>query len=249
MNNFKVEILNREEVQKIFKSWGTAACVCYKTPEKFAERVGKSCLTTGHFSGSRGDYIKFKISGVPRALIDQIARHEQGVYKNIQSQRYTDMSNFDYYISPKLKGEALELYIDTMAVLSERYIKIVELLNNDGIMGESANEIARGIIPMNANGELVIGFTLEALINLCHKRLCVCSQDHIRKLVGIMRKQVVELIPELEEHLVAICQSQLWCPESPKRTCGAFPQKSELKDALKLLKVHKNLIKSDDKVS
>lgn len=235
----KVELLNKEEVLTLFKDWGTAACMCYDTPAKYAERVGKSCLTTKHFSGSRGNYIKFKITGVPRALVDQLVRHEQGVFKNVESGRYVNFSDFDYYI-PKIvekDKELSELYHSHMERTRQTYKDMVQRLETLGYKGEKAFEVARGVAPMNYNTGLVIGFTVEALINLMNKRLCVCSQDHIRQLAKLMKKEVVEVLPELEKYLVPVCEAYTWCPENPKRSCGKYPQKEEV---LKLIIEHKN---------
>lgn len=243
LNDFKIEIINKEEVKELFKHWGTASCVCYATPNKFAERVGKSCLETEHFSGSRGRYIEFKIEEAPRAALDEMFRHEQGVFKNMESSRYVDFSDFTYYTSPLIesKPHIKKIYDEHMEITKKNYSEIVRLLKEDGITGERAYQEARGISPMNYNTKCVIGFTVEAMINLCHKRLCVCSQEHIRKMTKIMRDLLAEIIPELDEHLVAICESALYCPESPKRTCGAYPQKDELKLALEHLRKNKKL--------
>ena len=86
--DFKVELINAEEVKNFVKQHGEVACICYATDPKYAERVGKNVLQTGHFSGSRGDYFKFKFTNVPRALVDQSVRHDVGTFKNVQSQRY-----------------------------------------------------------------------------------------------------------------------------------------------------------------
>lgn len=239
----KVEILNKEECKELFEYWGLAAAKCYDTPKKFAKRIGQSCLTTGHYSGSRGRYIIFEINEVPRALVDQLVRHEQGVFKNVESGRYVNFSDFSYYIPPILykNSKALNIYMEHMKNTQENYNNIVGLLNEDGITGETAYEAARGIMPMNYNTGLVIGFTVEALINLCHKRLCVCSQDHIRKLVNIMKKEVLEILPELKGSLVAVCDAYGWCPESPRRTCKKYPQKDVV---LQLVKNYKEETKN-----
>lgn len=231
----KVEILNKNEAIKLFEDWGIAACMCYDTPDKYAERVGKSCLSTKHFSGSRGNYIKFKITGVPRALVDQLVRHEQGVFKNVESGRYVNFSDFSYYTPNIVNQDAVlsKLYHEHMANTKTTYGAMVVRLEELGYKGEKAFEVARGVAPMNYNTGLVIGFTVEALINLMHKRLCVCSQDHIRKLAIEIKKQVNELIPELKPHLVPACEAFGWCPESQKRTCGRYPQKDVVMQLVK----------------
>ena len=155
----------------------------------------------------------------------------------MQSGRYVKLGeDFSYHTpTPILRNpKAKEIYDNHMKLVSENYKAICEALEEDGLKGESVYECARGVSPMSYHVKLVMSFNLEALINLMHKRLCTCAQEEIRKVAREMKKQVIELVPELEEHLVAVCQSQLYCPESPKRTCGLYPQKSELKEVLKM---------------
>ena len=225
-NEFKVEIINKEECKDFFRLWGLAGAICYSTPEKFAERVGKSCLQTEHFSGSRGNYIKFKITGVPRALVDQMVRHEVGVYKNVQSMRYTDSSNLGIYTPDDVFENGLEdVWVEVDKQIREAYNKTVEVLLAKGYTNEQARECARGLMPLNTQSSLVIGFTFEALINFMNKRLCTCSQEHIRHLALLMKKEVVQVIPELAPRLVPPCIDKMYCPESEKRSCGIRPQK------------------------
>lgn len=234
----KVEIINKDECKNLFETWGKFSCICYNTNEKFAEKVGKNCLSTKHFSGSRGTNVKFKISGVSRACIDQMIRAEVGVSKNVMSGRYVDFSNFDYYTPKILKKypDALSIYEKHMKQTQENYKKIVEILNNDGIKGEKAFEVARGVAPMNHCSSVMISFTVEALINFMHKRLCVCAQEEIMKLAIEMKKQVVEILPELKPYLVSVCDANGWCPESPKRTCNKYPQKEVVLELVKKYK-------------
>ena len=104
LKDIKVRLLNPDEVKHFIRNHGYIACICYGTDERNAEKVGLNCLRSGHTSGSRGDFFKFEIE-CPRFTADQIMRHEQGVFKNCQSQRYVDMDNFDCYISPIVAGD------------------------------------------------------------------------------------------------------------------------------------------------
>ena len=232
----KDEIINKQQVESLMDIWGETACICYDTPEKFKKRVAKTVLNTEHFSGSRGQYIYFKIEDIPRSLADQIVRHDVGVAKNMQSFRYVNMENFTYYTPPLIANdeEALKLYNNTMSYIKDNYRNIVEILNNKGIKGEKANQSARGILPMNTNTKLVVAFTLEALINFMEKRLCVRAEEHIRKLAKIMKEETLKILPELEDKLVAACESNLWCSEG-KMSCGKYRTKEELKKVIEYL--------------
>ena len=66
----KVEIINKEELLNMVKNHGEFACVCYGTPDKYAEKVGKSCQESGHMSGSRCEYIKFRIYDIDRGTAE-----------------------------------------------------------------------------------------------------------------------------------------------------------------------------------
>ena len=99
------------------------AATCYNSPDKYAERIGKSCLSTGHTSGSRSRFVEMRISEVSRACIDQLIRAEQGVVKNVQSQRYVQ-GDFEYYTDPRIaQDEEINAYytdcMETIRTLRE----------------------------------------------------------------------------------------------------------------------------------
>ena len=143
--------------------------------------------------------------------------NNQGIIMEIEDYKYSDIK---------------EVYDNHMIRTRETYKTISKLLEEVNITGEKNYEICRGISPMNYNTGLCIAFTVESFIALCNERLCVCSQEHIRKLVKMMRDEVVKLLPELENHLVAKCDTLLYCPESSKRSCGRHMQKDEMKLAI-----------------
>ena len=86
----RVEIINKEELVNLYKTHGLFACTCYNTPDKFAEKVGKACNEDGHMSGSRTEYIKFRIYDVDRGTAEQIMRHEIGTDYDWNTYSYQD---------------------------------------------------------------------------------------------------------------------------------------------------------------
>lgn len=226
----KVELLNADEVKNLFKTWGDFSRVCYNTGEKVSsEKIGKHCFSAKHFSGSRSTYINFKISEVPRSTIDQLARKTVGMVINVRSQRYCDESNFEMYIPSKIKNnEQLKsiwdnhieqtrlAYQETKKVLKEEF----------NYTGEKANEIARGLLPIDTHSQCTVGFTIEGLIDFMHKRLCTRSQAPIRRLAKKMKLEVINVLPELADHLVPACEAQLFCSET--KPCGKAPSKEDV---------------------
>lgn len=229
IDDIKVELLNGDAVVDFIKNHGSVACICYDTDEKYAEKVGLSCMREGHMSGSRGDFFKFEIEA-PRFCIDQIVRHEQGVFKNVQSQRYVDMDdNFSIYVPPQIYKNNYDMklkYANYEEMCKEQYKILREMFNDMGITGEQANDLMRTMLPIGVKSKVRIGFTLEALIHFMHKRLCVRADLPIRKVAQLMREEVLKIQPLYEELLVPQCQDLLYCPE--KHSCGAFCSKKEL---------------------
>jgi len=246
----KVTLLNPEQIKNIFKEWGSFACECYATPQKFAEKVGNSCFESGHYSGSRTEYIKFKIEGIDRGISEQIMRHEIGVrqfpiseytydenpnniIKNLKSFRYVDMNDFDYTtpITIDKIPEAKEEYDRINNEINKSRIKIKDILINNKVKEKQAIEDSNYILPRATNTTLTIGFTIEALIHYMHKRLCVRAQDLHRKVAIMMKEEVIKVLPQLEDRLVPQCEYLLWCPEGDM-SCGIKPTRDELMDEL-----------------
>lgn len=233
IDDIKVTLLNAEEVKDFIRRHGEVACVCYNTNEKYAEKVGKSCMIEGHMSGSRGDFFKFEIE-CPRFTIDQIVRHEQGVFKNVQSQRYVDMDDdFSIYVPPKVVNNPMlvEQYIQYEEMCKSQYKVNRACFNDLNITGEQANDLMRTMLPIGVKSKVRIGFTLEALIHFMHKRLCVRADEPIRRVAKLMKEEVLKVQPEYAELLVPQCEDMMYCPE--KHTCGRYPSKKELKTIIK----------------
>lgn len=232
IDNIKVALLNADEVKNFIKNHGEVACVCYNTNEKYAEKVGLSCMKDGHMSGSRGDYFKFEIEA-PRFTIDQLVRHEAGVFKNVQSQRYVDMDdNFSIYVPPKVEGneKLLQQYIQYEEMCKARYKVNRACFEDLGITGEQANDLMRTMLPIGVKSKVRIGFTLEGLIHFMHKRLCTRADLPIRKVAQLMREEVLQVQPLYEDLLVPQCQALMYCPE--KSSCKLYPTREEVENML-----------------
>ena len=231
LKDIKVTLLNPDEVKNFIRNHGVIACVCYDTDEKYAERVGYSCLKEGHTSGSRGDYFKFEIE-CPRFTADQIVRHEQGVFKNMQSQRYVDMDNFDIYMPPNVANDKQlrALYEEYERTIREWYKMSRVEMKARGIDGERANDLMRTLLPIGVKTKLRMGFDIEALIHFMHKRLCMRADLPIRQVARLMRDEVLAVAPRYEEFLVPQCEDLLYCPE--RHSCGRHPSKNVIKSII-----------------
>lgn len=255
-----VEIKNPEVLTNLYHNHGIFAATCYNTPEKYADKVGKSCEDDGHMSGSRCEYIKFKITGLDRGTSEQCLRHEIGtavpfeeqdnysfseyselvvdvspdqIVKNMASFRYIDKSGFMFETPATIRRctKANSLYKDLMEIINDYRAHIKDALIEDGVLEKQAVQDANFVLPRATTTEFVIGFTPEALIHFCHKRLCSRAQEFIRELAIKMKKEVSKYNAEFAAELVPHCQHLLWCPEK-KQSCQAYPTRDELLDIL-----------------
>lgn len=224
-----VKILNPDAVSKLFTNWGETSAICYDTHTDDPTPIGKGCMANGHFSGSRGDFIKFLVTDIPRFTVDQAVRHEVGVFKNVQSFRYVDKDCFSYEVPVEIADnpELLAKYNKHMQDTMNLYEDIQSYVLSKGKTQERANEQARYVLPISTHTAFVIGFTVEGIIHFMHKRLCSRAEDIIRQLAVEMKKEVVKILPNLESRLVPECQYLLFCPEN-KKSCGTYPKRKEV---------------------
>lgn len=241
IDDIEVKLLNENEIRSFIKNHGQIACVCYNTDEKYSEKVGLKCMESGHMSGSRGDFFKFEITA-PRFTQDQIMRHEVGVFKNCQSQRYVDMDdNFSIYVPPYvMKDDYLMYRYERYEIMCKAEYKVNrDAFNKLGITGEKANDLMRTMLPIGVKSTIRIGFTLEGLINFMEKRLCVRADAPIQRVAQLMRDLVVEVEPRYKDLLVPQCKRLLYCPEGDEG-CGGVISREELIEIKKMYNKNKD---------
>lgn len=252
----KVTVINPEMLRDLHKNHGEFACVCYGTDPKHAEKVGADCAESGHLSGSRCEYIKFRISDVDRGTCEQMLRHELGtsvpyeyqdnysfaeysdlvldvspdqIVKNMASFRYIDKDNFRWAIPDDiLRFEPImERWNSLMLHINNERYAIKEMLEAEGIPPKQATEDVNQCLPRATLSEFVIGFTPEALIHFMHKRLCTRAQEYIHKLAHKMCLEIRQINPAFAAELKPHCEHLFWCPEK-KHSCGRYPTKDKL---------------------
>lgn len=252
----EVKILNPEVLTNLYQNHGLFACVCYDTPDKYAEKVGESCEDSGHMSGSRCEYIKFRVTGLDRGTSEQALRHEIGtsvpfedqdnyffsdyseriidvspndIVKNMASFRYIDKSGFDYSTPDTIVkcSYANEVYKSIMEYINDGREKIKNILIDNGVDTHRAVQDANFVLPRATETSFTIGFTPEALIHFEHKRQCVRAQEFINELARLMKDECAKYNPKYASELVPHCKYLLWCPEG-KHSCHAAYTRDEL---------------------
>jgi len=201
----------RDPLAKLYAAYRT--CYSPKTPaEVWSEirdgTVAKDAirafiaerLKTGHASPLEQVVFWFGISGVSRSLSHQFVRHRIGISFEQQSQRYVRYKEDRLeYVRPKtwegagLGGE----YDRLMGEINRVYRQALDA----GIPAEDARFVLPNATPTNF--QVMVNFT--ELLHIADLRLCWRAQWEIRRMVALMRREVLKAVPELGGQLQPKC--------------------------------------------
>ena len=199
-----------------------AACNCYDSTPTKSHAIAHSCYKSGHTSVFEFSHFHFHITGVSRSLLAQLTRHRMSSF-SVESQRYVDLSNFDYIIPDKIQNnpEALKIYTDCMESQRNTYTALRSL----GIEKEDA----RGILPNACETVLDCAMNGRSLMNFMNLRLCQRTQWELRRLARKMRDAVLEVSPEWSDKLVPKCEIYPGFPFcTEEKCCGRHPTLAEV---------------------
>ncbi len=199
------------------------------TREQMLEFIEKR-LETGHASPLEQVWFEFGISGVSRAFSHQFVRHHMGISFEQQSQRYVTFKGgeFPYTVPESVKRAGLDSDLDAeFDRLAELYDRMVQA----GVPAEDA----RFVLPNATNTNFKVTVNLLELLHIADLRLCTRAQWEFRKVVALMRAEVMRALPLLGrymqpkcgEHRLGYCDEPYedWqrCPIGKKR-----PHKTDL---------------------
>ncbi len=212
-----------------------AALLCYQkgTPQEAYEKAGSEKLKNrlfnelvkqGHGSVLEHANFTFGISGMSRSCSHQLVRHRMGAF-NQQSQRYVNVGDYEYFVVPPSLDE--EKFKDITKQIVDYYNSEVQNLKGKGKTSEQSQEDARFIIPNAGKTNVIWTTNLRNLIHVAHYRLCNRSQWEIRKLLGLVKKEMQSKFPVIAQYLTPKCDFYLYCDEG-QRTCGRMPVKEKI---------------------
>jgi len=194
-------------------------------PEKMAKFITK-IVDSGHESPLEHVKFTFAVEGVSRALTHQLVRHRLASYSQ-QSQRYVKEDNFSFITPPTIKKdpEALKEYQDVLSRIQQGYNRLLQLLQDKGIVGEKANQDARFVLPQGAETKIVMTMNVRELIHFFSLRCCSRAQWEIKALADTMLAICKKELPAVFLNAGAKCVALKYCPEGEKFTCGRYPTK------------------------
>ena len=163
-----------------------------------------------------------------------IVENPANIVKNMASFRYIDKGAFDYAMPAVIAKdeEAKKMYDGAMQFLSGIRSDLKATLMRNGCDVKGAIEAVNMLMPRATTTDLIIGFTPEALIHFCHKRLCTRAQEFINELARKMKEAVAFQNKEFAARLVPQCEYLLYCPEG-NMCCGKTLTRNETAELLR----------------
>ena len=164
-----------------------------KDQKAFLERLVKM----GHVSPIEHACFTFAIEGISRACSHQFVRHRIASYSQ-QSQRYvSEEAGFDYVIPPIISKdrELREYFEECMADAQKAYNHLVKKLREKGVIGESANQDARFVLPNASETKLMVTMNARELLHFFRQRCCNRAQWEIRRMAVEMLKLAKKVAP------------------------------------------------------
>ena len=210
-----IEVTLLDHTQDPLRTLYTAFRVCYSalTPAQIEARISDgrisreqmqefidARLATGHASPLQQIWFEFGISGVSRAFSHQFVRHHIGISFEQQSQRYVTYKDGTFpFTTPESirragKAEAFEQAIEAAG---NAYLELVD----SGVPAEDA----RFLLPNATSTNFKITVNFASLLHIADLRLCTRAQWEFRRVVALMRAEVVRAAPELGRMLQPKC--------------------------------------------
>jgi len=157
-------------------------------------------METGHASPLEQVWFEFGISGVTRAFSHQFVRHRMGISFEQQSQRYVTFKGgeFPYTVPESVKRAGLE---DELEAEFDRVAALYDRLVRAGVPAEDA----RFVLPNATNTNFKVTVNFLELLHIADLRLCTRAQWEFRKVVAMMRAEVMRAFPELGRYLQPKC--------------------------------------------
>jgi thymidylate synthase (FAD) len=207
------------------------------TREQMLEFIEKR-LETGHASPLEQVWFEFGISGVTRAFSHQFVRHHMGISFEQQSQRYVTFKGgeFPYTVPESVKragldGELTEAFDDIAAL----YDKMIQA----GVPAEDA----RFVLPTATNTNFKVTVNFLELLHIADLRLCTRAQWEFRKVMAMMRAEVMRSFPELARYVQPKCGEfrMGYCDESYEdwQRCPIGRKRPHKRDLFSIYEAHR----------
>lgn len=215
----KVDLVRITE--KPIEAMEQAASNCYDSKPTIDGKVLDKCIKSGHTSITEFSNFHFHIEGISRVTSHQLVRYRHASFAQ-RSQRYCEEDDFKYVIPDTIsRTNYISDYLDFMYKAKQLYKNLTE----HGIPAEDA----RFVLPNACETVIDISMNLRELMHFCNERLCNRAQWEIQRIAQLMKKEVIEQVPQLEKYLVPKCEINPDCPYCPEeKGCGKYDSLEEI---------------------
>jgi thymidylate synthase (FAD) len=157
-------------------------------------------MEVGHNSPLEQVWFEFAIAGVSRAFSHQFVRHRMGISFEQQSQRYVTFKGgeFPYSMPESLRRRGFDKRVEA------EYDKLASLYDEMVQAGVPAED-ARFILPNATQTNFKVTVNFLELLHIADLRLCTRAQWEFRKVVAMMRGEVMRRFPELATYIQPKC--------------------------------------------
>jgi thymidylate synthase (FAD) len=183
----KVELLHFTPIEIAVNAIRTCYNSCDKSDDLGEKDIKliKSIIANNHLSTIEHISYNFKISGISRALLQELSRHRL-MSLSVKSTRYTlrELKNVDPYEF----GKSLVQIDDEIDGFNKLQLKAMQILLNKSF----SNDELKYLLPEAFKTELVLTINARSLRNLLELRLSSKALKEFRELA----KEIYKTIPE-----------------------------------------------------
>jgi thymidylate synthase (FAD) len=188
------------------------------TPEQMLRFINER-MEVGHSSPLEQVWFEFVIAGVSRAFSHQFVRHRMGISFEQQSQRYVTFKGgeFPYVVPESVRRRGFQAKVETQFdSLAALYDEMV----GAGVPAEDA----RFILPNATQTNFKVTVNFLELLHIADLRLCTRAQWEFRKVVAMMRAEVMRKFPELAQYIQPKCgEHRMGYCDEPYEAWAACP--------------------------
>ena len=194
----QVELLDNKSYEDILDKIETAGRTCYKSKKKddikAKEQFVRGIIKRGHESVIEHECLTFKVI-TDRAIANEIVRHRLSSYSQ-QSSRYVDLSDLRVILPLNIEEDEIGFEIvRCLQQCEDSYKKLIEL--------GAKKDIARSVLPLATETEIVMTMNFRSLRHFLKLRLHKSAHENIRdiaqKIYGIVKEKYPVFVEDLEE--------------------------------------------------
>lgn len=192
----KVELLDNKSYLDILDKIETAGRTCYQSTKKddikAKEQFVRGIIKSGHESVIEHECLTFKVI-TDRAIANEMVRHRISSYSQ-QSSRYVDLSNLKVILPIEIEEDEIGFEIvRCLQQCEDSYKKLIEL--------GTKKDIARSVLPLATETEIIMTMNLRSLRHFLKLRLHKSAHENIRdvarKIYDIMREKYPIFVEDL----------------------------------------------------